>query len=793
VKLPQVNLSAAQLRLVKRWGPVAFGVCVLCLVVAFWLPSLAKSKIQSRLAGYGLELRADVGLSFSGAVLRDVEILATAGRPVLRAKRLSADVSWSGEVQSVVLEDGAITLELSVLKEIQKRRAGRAKPAGTEQGTGADGKSTRRFPSLRVERTKLSVRDDKGALAVLDKISGELADEKFKVVAAHASLGSAPSEVVDVTAATLRGELRDGAPKITAVSADSAVLRWNSEGTGAARGATLDRVRAFRAGLRSDGAAVTVKAEPARESRFADDAQIELNKVKVLDVLPDGQVATLLDQLKLSARAEGQRRWRLRGKGAVRSDPGGEGSVEWDVALGLEELKVEGRVRLEEVTLSLFAPVLPPLPFHELDRTRVHADLQIAGTGLSGASVRGELSIRELSFASPGLAETAAGPISFDARGEALWTPAKRELSGLRAEVRTGKTKTNVSGSLSWPSGSYRVDLLTDLSRVACRDAMMAVPAALLGDLASVELSGDIAAKIKVHVDSEALDTTVVDFDISDKCKFGRVPELLELRRFEQPFIHTVFEPDGTVFDMETGPGSAAWTPIDAISPFMTQAVIAHEDGRFLSHHGFAEPEIANALARNLKAKAFKFGASTITMQLVKNLFLHRDKLLSRKVQEAFIVWWLEQHWDKRHILETYLNVIEYGPAIYGIRNASLHYFGTIPMSLTPAQAAFFASILPSPKVFHEQYEKGALSASMKNRMAAFLQHMFSRQRIDEEALKFGLAELETFKFYDPSEPPPATPEIRGSAQPLPFVRPSLGFDPWGSAAPLEESGSFER
>ena len=114
-------------------------------------------------------------------------------------------------------------------------------------------------------------------------------------------------------------------------------------------------------------------------------------------------------------------------------------------------------------------------------------------------------------------------------------------------------------------------------------------------------------------------------------------------------------------------------------------------------------------------------------------------------------------------------------------------------MSLTPAQAAFFASILPSPKTFHEQYEKGALSSSMKSRMAAFLQHMFSRQRIDEEALKFGLAELESFKFYDPNQPPPATPEVRGSAQPLPFVRPSMGFDPWGSATPFEENGSFGR
>jgi hypothetical protein len=790
VKVPRLNLTASQLQLLKRWGPVAAGVCAVCLAVAFWLPSMAERKIRSRLAAYGLDFRADVGLSFSGAVLRDVEILSAGGRPVLKAQRLSADIAiWGGELQSLALEDASITLELAVLKDIQKRRHARTSSAA---GGAAEPASTGRpMPVVHVARATVSVRDDKGPLLVARQIAGELSGDKFQVEAAQLTLGSAPSEVVDVTAVRVRGALHDRAAKITSLSADSAVLRWNSEGAGVARGATLQRVRAFRSALSAGAPVATADPAKAGASRFSDDAQIDLAKVKVVDVLPNGQVTTLLDQLKLSARAQGQRRWRLRGKGVVSSDSATAGRVEWDVALAVTELKVEGRVQLEEVALSLFAPVLPPLPFHELDRTHVNADLQISAAGLSGAAVKGELSIRELVFASPGLAENAVGPISFEARGEGLWTPAKRELSGLKAEVRTGKTKTNVSGSLAWLAGTYRVDLLADMQRAACRDVLMAVPAALLGDLASSELSGEIAAKVKVHVDSEALDATVVDFDFSDKCKFGDVPELLDLRRFDRPFMHTVFEPDGTVFEMETGPGSAAWTPIEAISPFMTQAVIAHEDGRFLTHHGFAEPEIANALARNLKAKAFKFGASTITMQLVKNLFLHRDKLLSRKVQEAFIVWYLEQHWDKRRILETYLNVIEYGPAIYGIRNASLHYFGTIPMSLTPAQSAFFASILPSPKTYHEQYEKRALSNSMKNRMAAFLQHMFSRQRIDEEALKFGLSELETFKFYDPSQPPPETPEVRGTAQPLPFVRPGFAYDPFGGA--FEESGSFGR
>ncbi|HTU56928.1 MAG TPA: DUF748 domain-containing protein, partial [Polyangiales bacterium] len=533
MKLPRLNLTASQLLLLKRWGPVAGGVCAVCLVVAFWLPSLAERKIQSRLSAYGLDFRADVGLSFSGAVLRDVQILSATGRPVLKAQRLSADISvWGGELQSIALEDAAITLELAVLKDIQKRRRERA--SGAPAAAAEPGASqARRLPVVHVARAVVSVRDDKGPLLVAKQIAADLSEDKFQIGAAQVTLGSAPSEVVDVTAASVRGVLQDSAPKVTSLAADSAVLRWNSEGAGVARGATLQRVRDFRGALSAGSPATSADSAKTGASRFSDDAQIELAKVKVLDVLPNGQVTTLLDQLKLSAKAEGQRRWRLRGKGAVSSSSTSTGRVEWDVALAVTELKVEGRVQLEEVALSLFAPVLPPLPFHELDRTRVNADLQISAAGLSGAAVKGELSIRELVFASPGLAENAVGPISFDAHGEGLWTPDKRELSGLKAEVRTGKTKTNVSGSLAWLAGTYRVDFLADMQRAACRDVLMAVPAALLGDLASSQLSGEIAAKVKVHVDSEDLDATVVDFDFSDKCKFGDVPELLDLRRFD--------------------------------------------------------------------------------------------------------------------------------------------------------------------------------------------------------------------------------------------------------------------
>jgi hypothetical protein len=405
--------------------------------------------------------------------------------------------------------------------------------------------------------------------------------------------------------------------------------------------------------------------------------------------------------------------------------------------------------------------------------------------------VRGELSIRELSMSSDRLARAPVGPITFTARGQGTWTPARRELSALRGEVLMGAARVLITGELAWPEDGYRVDLKAEMPKTKCQSARDIVPDGLLDELAAIELKGEIGAKLTVHVDSADLDATKLDFDFADKCKFVTLPEAMSIARFEKPFIHRVLEPDETVFEMETGPGTPNWTPIEQISPFMVQAVVAHEDGRFFTHHGFAEVEIGNALARNLKAHAFKFGASTITMQLVKNVFLHRDKLLSRKFQEAVIVWWLEQQVDKKWLLELYLNVIEYGTSVYGIRNAALHYFGILPLQLTPAQAAFLATILPSPKAYDEQWQKHTITDSTKKKVAAFLQHMRSRDRIDDEALAYGMEELQNFKFYDPSQPPPLPPVQRGRAQAPPFqLEPVEGWNTFDANQKIED-GSF--
>jgi hypothetical protein len=775
---------------------LAIGVLIVLVVatIFWWVPALVQQRIEARLAPRGLTFQADsLGVGLGEVSARGVVVsLAEAGsRPVFKAERLDVQVSMLGALRGVSLDGGTVEIGSELIRRLRKGSSTSASeaPASAE---------ARALPELAATNLRVVLTDGEGALMTAVGVEVALREGGFVAAAKRLTIGELPGEVVELQDASLVGELAGRRPRVSSAAVKHATLRWTTVPSAAGRGETLARLRKFRSALSSDAAPAAGAphaSEPAAPL-WTDDARIELATAEVLDVAPSGEATPIVEQLRIEAKAKGARTLQLTGAGKVRGDSAhAGGSVAWDFTVTPAELKLEGLLKLDNVALSLLAPVLPPLPFHELDRTRVYSDVQITGEGLQAASVKGDLQIVDLSFASEGLAKNPVGPISFSARGEATWTPARRELSGLKASMRTGAVTVSLSGALAWPrGGAYKVDLLADMAKASCQDVLTAVPAGLLDELSTLSLGGDITGKLTLHVDAEDLDATKVDFDVKDKCKFLELPELLDLKRFERPFAHVAFEPDGTVFEMETGPGTAAWTPIEQISPFMTQAVIAHEDGRFMGHHGFAEPEVANALARNLKARAFKFGASTITMQLVKNVFLHRDKLLSRKVQEALIVWWLEQHWDKRRILELYLNVIEYGPSIYGIRNAAMHYFGTVPFNLTPAQAGFLATILPAPKSFHEHYEKKKLSESMKSRIGVFLKHMRSRERIDEEALQFGLEELKTFTFYDPSQPPPAPVPVRGAAQPLPFATTGstpagMGFNPWGST--FEESGSF--
>lgn len=140
------------------------------------------------------------------------------------------------------------------------------------------------------------------------------------------------------------------------------------------------------------------------------------------------------------------------------------------------------------------------------------------------------------------------------------------------------------------------------------------------------------------------------------------------------------------------------WVPYDRISPNLVRAVLAGEDSRFFDHSGFDWEEIKKAIEEDWKKREFKRGASTISQQLAKNLFLSTSKNPLRKLHEALITWEMELMLSKRRILEIYLNVIEWGDGVYGAEAAARKYFNTSASSLGPEQAAYLSAMIPNPR-----------------------------------------------------------------------------------------------
>jgi monofunctional biosynthetic peptidoglycan transglycosylase len=164
------------------------------------------------------------------------------------------------------------------------------------------------------------------------------------------------------------------------------------------------------------------------------------------------------------------------------------------------------------------------------------------------------------------------------------------------------------------------------------------------------------------------------------------------------------------------------WVPYARISQHLKRAVIAAEDARFLDHAGLDWDAIERAFEKNQKRGRVVTGASTITQQLAKNLFLSGERSWARKAQEAIIAWMLEATLSKRRILELYLNVAEWGEGVFGAQAAARYHFATSAAALSPRQAAWLAVVLPSPR----RYAHGRTTPYLERRVEVILVRMGS-------------------------------------------------------------------
>jgi monofunctional biosynthetic peptidoglycan transglycosylase len=177
------------------------------------------------------------------------------------------------------------------------------------------------------------------------------------------------------------------------------------------------------------------------------------------------------------------------------------------------------------------------------------------------------------------------------------------------------------------------------------------------------------------------------------------------------------------------------WVTLSQISKYAIVAVILSEDSNFFQHKGYDIEAIRAAIKYNLRPTTkIKRGASTITQQVVKNIFLTHEKTITRKIRELLLAIELERKLSKRKILEIYLNIVEWGNGIYGIENASLKYFSKHAKDLNPKEAAILAFMLPNPVKYQFSFQRnGSLTTFAKERIEDILKKMLKTKTISEE------------------------------------------------------------
>ncbi len=633
----------------------------------------------------------------------------------------------------------------------------------------------------RVEITDFAItlRDDKGVL--MEAAEGEIRrDEKSMVVRfGQCDMGATPAEVAQLRDITIRMEQTAQRRVLKGLRVRSAALSW-------APGALQTRmrlmhVRELLSEVRRSSDNAPLKTD-APWAWLAPHAHLKVDNLSV-QLRNDQGTQHLLKQLHGELKGDGSGRFVVQGDGKVH----GGGGLHWGLELWPKQMRAEGTVVLKHVPLALFLPVLPELPWYAPENTLLEGQLALHTQDVVNVAVAGELTVQNVALYSPRIADLPVSSGKVSLQGKALWHTATRRLDLHNAHVSLDQARAAITGVLEHDADHYLVDLNLSVPMTSCNTVMGAIPRQLLGEIVNFSWNGNWGSEIHLHVDSRDYDATEFAMKTRNQCSFLTVPVLADLRTFQGPFLHRVYEPDGAMFEMQTGPGTSNWTPIEVISPYMIHAVLAQEDAGFFKHRGFATAEMGKALGKNLKAGRYVQGASTISMQLVKNLLLHREKTLARKVQEVLLTWWVEQALDKKKILELYLNVIEFGLNVYGIRHASVYYFGRLPAELSPAESVFLSLILPNPKAYSEQYERGALADVWRKRIQKRLEHLYKRGRIDAEALAYGLQELDSFQFYR-GDAKLAPRTIPGHASPLPFNVLSPTLQEASRVSPIEAS-----
>jgi hypothetical protein len=377
----------------------------------------------------------------------------------------------------------------------------------------------------------------------------------------------------------------------------------------------------------------------------------------------------------------------------------------------------------------------------------------------------GQIALRSISVKQPRLSAEPLRQVDFAVSARGLLEDTGR-LRVDDAQLDMGALHVRTHGILEEMRGHFGLSLGVEIAPAACQALLDSTPQGLLPLVRSARMTGTFGATSRIVFDTRSIDKLVLDYQIDDRCRIAEVPRDLSRDRFTESFTYRTYHPDGTPSDVTTGPGTSSWTDLDNISPYLVAAVLTTEDGAFYRHHGFNHNAIRSSVAANLKARRFVRGASTITMQLTKNLFLSREKTLSRKIEEVILTDYLEQAFRKDDMMELYLNVIEFGPDVYGVTRAAEYYFGRTPEELNLPESFFLASIMPSPVRYGRLREKGQVPEGWLHHIQTLMEIAARNGKVSRAELAEGLAQPLVFVRPGDARPEPRKPVNNGRKDP---------------------------
>lgn len=268
------------------------------------------------------------------------------------------------------------------------------------------------------------------------------------------------------------------------------------------------------------------------------------------------------------------------------------------------------------------------------------------------------------------------------------------------------------------------------IPKMKAQDFIVSLPDGLFTHFQGMEATGNFDYKLDFKFNKNKPNTLVFDSKINKEnlriTKYGEA----NLNKLNGEFVYRAIIQNIQQRPILVGNANPNYTPLDQISPYLRKSVLTTEDPSFFSHRGFINEAFKQSILKNIRTKKFSRGASTISMQLIKNVFLTREKTLSRKLEEILLVYILENNRivSKERMLEVYFNIIEWGPNVYGIGEASHFYFQKAPSALNVDECLFLATIIPKPRKFMYQFnDEGNLrDYAVKNQK--FLKNLMFRR-----------------------------------------------------------------